>query len=222
MAGDQVRDCGSDQALTKRLLDAAHAAKVDTFVKAVVDSGFDLMKAQKALGWPKLECREIALLPQVVTEIERLRRRVRFELDMSEERLLEEVGLIAFVDPIDVFYPDGTMKPLDQIPERARRAIVEITRTNGKDSETIKAKMASKLDALKMLGSYFGTFIDRREVNGNVSISLSAVAQEFAGRGAPPPVAKYMADPDPAIIGEAKEVVAETVAADSDEGDFLS
>jgi hypothetical protein len=197
-------------------------AKEDAFLKALVDCKFNFDKVKKVLGWKACDIRDISARDRVVVEVERLRRRMKFELEITEEKLLNEVGLVAFVDPLDVFTPDGGMRRLDEMPEAARRAIVEIARSDTANGSSVKAKLASKLEALKMLGNYFGTFVERKEISGKVDISLSAIAQEFAGRGAPPPVADHVVATLPAIAVEEKvEAVTEEVVEEKVEADFL-
>ena len=45
------------------------------------------------------------------------------KLDISVERVIEELGRLAFFDPLEFWNEDGTAKPLHEISEDARRAI---------------------------------------------------------------------------------------------------
>ena len=89
--------------------------------------------------------------------------------EITVDRVLEEYAAIAFLDPQDIFNNDGTLKPLSEIPEQARRAIsgIEITeknvgtRTDPFMVDVTKIKIENKKGALDSIGKYLAMFIDR-------------------------------------------------------------
>ena len=46
------------------------------------------------------------------------------KLDISVERVIRELARVAFFDPLEFWNEDGTVKPLHEMSEDARRAIV--------------------------------------------------------------------------------------------------
>lgn len=82
-------------------------------------------------------------------------------VDLTADRVLEEIKHAAFLDPIDLFSDDGRLLPLKEMPERARRAISgieveEIYDGTGKDRQLIgylkKIKLVSKEGTLTLAG----------------------------------------------------------------------
>ncbi len=91
--------------------------------------------------------------------------------NVTARRVLRELAYIAFVDPIDLWRnaPDGsfTLRRLDEIPPRARRAIqsMQVRResmTDGEnpvvDVEQIEFHFHDKVKALGMLAKHLGLF----------------------------------------------------------------
>jgi hypothetical protein len=73
-------------------------------------------------------------------------------IGMAEEtRTMAEIICIAYLDPADIYEPNGEAKPLDQIPEHARRAIAGVTRIYDKQGNAIATtyKLADKNAALE-------------------------------------------------------------------------
>lgn len=100
--------------------------------------------------------------------------------EITQERILQEMACLAFYDP-SVFYDDnGNVKPLHEIPEKARRAIAGLdveelfewdTDDSGRRVARVrsgylkKIKVTSKEKALEMLGRYQKMFVDKTEVD---------------------------------------------------------
>ena len=84
-------------------------------------------RAAKAAGYSEksahvLGCR-LLKDPNVRSQIESSLEKVNAKLDISVERVIEELGRLAFFDPLEFWNEDGTAKPLHEISEDARRAI---------------------------------------------------------------------------------------------------
>lgn len=105
---------------------------------------------------------------------------------ISADRVLKELARIAFVDIGAIFNDDGSMKPLSEIDEDSRRAIVGIEVAALKDEDgdyagTIKKiKMADKKGALVDLGKHLGLFDQKVTVDAN-SDGLSLLIQAVQG-----------------------------------------
>jgi len=97
------------------------------------------------------------------------------KVELTAERILEEVKHAAFLDPLDLFSDDGKLLPLKQMPEAARRAIAgieveEIWSGTGKDRVQIgvlkKIKLVSKEGTLTLAGRHLKMFTDKQELSG--------------------------------------------------------
>jgi len=90
--------------------------------------------------------------------------------EIKQDRVLKEIALVAFLDPLDLFAANGTLLPLDQMPPEARRAIaglevVEIFEGTGKDKAWIgylkKIKLVSKEGTLTLAARHLGMLVDK-------------------------------------------------------------
>jgi hypothetical protein len=77
--------------------------------------------------------------------------------NVTEERIMKERCAIAFFNPRDIYYDDGTIKPLDEMPEHALRAISSIKthKITGGAVTITSLKLHDKLDALSQLGKMY-------------------------------------------------------------------
>jgi hypothetical protein len=101
--------------------------------------------------------------PQVKRKaLERMRELV------NPTRLLEELACLAYFDVRDLFRPDGSLKPINEMPEDARRAIMgfEVTKRNltagdGEQEDVVKVKLADKNKSVETLARVLGMLVDR-------------------------------------------------------------
>lgn len=102
--------------------------------------------------------------------------------ELSIERVLAELSAMAFLDPIDLFTSAGVLKPLEDIPESARRAItgIEIAKDgSGQESiDILKLKLADKKGSLELLARYLQMFVDKSEVKTESSVTFNMVYHE--------------------------------------------
>lgn len=84
------------------------------------------------------------------------------KLEITAERIIHELACIAFYDIEDIYDDQGNMKPLSEIPEDARRAIVSIDPA-GEFAK--KAKIEGKRGALQLLGQTMALFIEKKLVD---------------------------------------------------------
>ena len=74
---------------------------------------------------------------------------------ISIDRVLQELGLIAFADPRSLFDTDGKPLPVQHIPQSARRALASYALLpNG----GVKVRFFDKLQALDRLMRFHGLF----------------------------------------------------------------
>lgn len=97
--------------------------------------------------------------------------------DWALERVMHEVGLIAFSDLREAYNDDGSLKNIKDMPEHIARAIQAIDVdeiTDGRNrnviGQTKKLKLADKLKALELYGKQHGMFRERVEHSGTVSL----------------------------------------------------
>lgn len=103
------------------------------------------------------------------------------KVELTAEQVLRELKTAAFLDPIALFAADGTLLPLSEMPEAARRAIAgleveEIFEGSGKDRVWIgrlrKIKLVSKEGTLTLAGRHLGMFRDKVELTGKDGADL--------------------------------------------------
>jgi phage terminase small subunit len=91
------------------------------------------------------------------------------EADVSAQRVLKEVERIAFADIVDAFNPDGSLRPVLEIPEDFRRALASIRRRllyarDGQQRQLIgvsySLRLLNKVHALELLGKYLKLWTD--------------------------------------------------------------
>ena len=102
------------------------------------------------------------------------------KLEISAQRVLEELAKLAFYDPGDFFETDGSLKGIKELDADTRRAIagLEVTElfegkdvADGPQQKTVygllkKIKLTDKRAALELLGKYLKLFTDRSEISG--------------------------------------------------------
>jgi phage terminase small subunit len=141
----------------------------------------DLNATQAAIraGYSAKTARQVAAenltKPDIQTEVSRLidERAARNKIDA--DTVLGELLRIARADIGQAFNPDGSLKPLADMPEEIRRAIsgvdvFEEFAGRGEDREQIgftkKIRFWDKVKALEMLGRHLRMFSDRVELTG--------------------------------------------------------
>jgi len=112
--------------------------------------------------------------PWVARELQKKRKYLMRKMDISEERVLQEIACLAFLDIADLLNEDGSLRKISEIPEEARRAMAglelsELYEGSGDGRANVgvlkKLKLESKSKALEMLGRYHAIFTDKTEVD---------------------------------------------------------
>jgi phage terminase small subunit len=113
-------------------------------------------------------------------------------LDISGERILQELAYVAFLDPRKLFTPGGELRPITELDEDTARAIAGLDHEKlfehfGKGQakrvgNTVKVKLADKIRALQLLGQYHKLFTEKVEVTA--SEDLAALIAEGRRRAA--------------------------------------
>lgn len=100
------------------------------------------------------------------------------KLGVDKLRILQELALIAFSNPKDIWLVDeetGEIRfDLSKLTRDTASAISEITQTEtnvkGMKLKTTKVKQIEKLTALQLLGKHLGMFSDKVQVEGKLSL----------------------------------------------------
>lgn len=149
-------------------------------------------RAAIAAGYSENSAQEQAsqLLSKLIVQrkVQRLLSERASRLDIKGERVLEQLANLAFYDVRSLFNADGTMKEITELDDRTAAAIsgVEYEKlyehyAKGQSrpiGNIAKVKLASKLEALKLLGNYLKMFSEQV----NVTVTLSDKVREVQER----------------------------------------
>lgn len=93
------------------------------------------------------------------------RQNIRAADVITEERILEEVGAIAFSDPRQMFDKDGRLLDPPEWPDGVARSVASfrVRATNEGKARIVDVKLIDKTASLKMLGQEHRMFADRVE-----------------------------------------------------------
>lgn len=129
-------------------------------------------RSAKAAGFSVKTAKEQAVWlldqPLIQAEINELNEKRSKRLEVSADRVLEELAKIAFVDATTIFDVDEkgnftfTGKLSDLSPEE-RACIAEVTQTKTVGGGSIKVKLHDKLSALEKIGKHLKLFTDVTE-----------------------------------------------------------
>jgi phage terminase small subunit len=100
------------------------------------------------------------------------------KVGITAERVLQEMGRLAFSDVSRLFTPEGTLKPLSQLTadDSACIAGLEVIIKNaeagdGHTDKVHKIKVWDKSKNLEMLGKHFGLFVEKVEHSGGIVLT---------------------------------------------------
>lgn len=126
------------------------------------------------------------------------KRDIRDEIDrrLAERRAQNKITVagvenmlrdLAEVEPLDIWDEEGRIRPLQDIPPHARRAIKAIKRKSkenfitGEEEVTLEIELWDKKGAIELLGKFKKMFTDKVElsgkVEGKVSFSINGVVK---------------------------------------------
>jgi len=92
-------------------------------------------------------------------------------LEISQERVLNEIARVAFGDVRSLFNEDGSLKLISELDDDAARSIagfdvVVKSLGDGEVEHVAKVKSADKMRGLEMLGKYLALFTEKHEHSG--------------------------------------------------------
>jgi phage terminase small subunit len=122
---------------------------------------------------------------EIRSRIEKANDKVNAKLDLTVERVKQEIARLAYYDPQAFWNENGTAKPIHEIDEDARRAIcgfetAELFTGSGEDRATAgyikKFKLADKPRALELAARHLKMLTDKVEFSGADEIVRRLVA----------------------------------------------
>lgn len=130
-------------------------------------------KAAKAAGYSKRSASttasELLTYPKVSEGINRELERRTVKFDLSADEVLEEIRALAFVNLRGAFAEDGSLLPLQEMPENVSKALQSVETdelfagrgvSRVKIGRTRKVKIADKIRALELLAKHFKLLSD--------------------------------------------------------------
>lgn len=112
----------------------------------------------------------------IIEYINQQKEQLANKMEITQERVLQEMARIAFADIRKLYNDYGGLKSIQDLDDDVASIITGIEVTEefegyGQDREQIgytkKIKMADKTKALDMLGKYFGMFKEKVEINSD-------------------------------------------------------
>lgn len=105
---------------------------------------------------------------RVKAYIAELREKLNTKLEITAEKVIQEIAKIAFFDPSKLYNDDGTVKELSELDDNTRAVISEcglVGVGKGITAEVIRyMKTYDKQKALDQLGRHLGMFTDNTKI----------------------------------------------------------
>ena len=105
--------------------------------------------------------------PRVQAVIAKKKTKIMAKLELSAEKVLQEIGRLAFLDPRRFFSPDGKLKPVTELDDDVAVALasMDVTEFYGEGDAPAgvvkKIRFADKTKNLELLGKHFELFTER-------------------------------------------------------------
>jgi len=148
-------------------------------------------KAAIAAGYSEKSARsqasKLLAIPEIQDRIDELNQERQARVQITTDMVLGELLKIARTDIGQAFDENGSLKPLNQIPEDVRRAIqaIEVDELfEGQGIErsqvglTKKIKFWDKVKSLELLGKHLKLFTERHEVQHNLTLEQLVAASQ--------------------------------------------
>lgn len=120
------------------------------------------------------------------------------KLEVTADRIIEELAKLAFFDPRAIWNEDGSLKPVREWDDNAAAALAGVEHeklfqhfAKGQAEHigtTTKVKLLARTEALRMLGQYRKLFTEKVEVTGDDALiaALSSGRKRVHGNGDKP------------------------------------
>lgn len=138
-------------------------------------------RARPDIGYntARTEGSKLLAKPNIQQHIYELNEERKRAIKIDSEFVLNELYRIASTDVIGLFNDDGSIKPIQEIPEDLRRAVssvevLEYFEGYGEDREQVgiikKIRLWSKDSSLDKLGKHLKLFTEKRELSASKSL----------------------------------------------------
>jgi phage terminase small subunit len=183
------------QDLAQEFLDRMVAARREAESRFVDEYMLDLNGTQAVLrSFPEMNVQTASRKAWALLQ----KRDIRDEIDRrcAERRASNRMTVagienmlrdLAEVEPLDIWDEQGNIRPLQDIPPHARRAIKSIKRKSkenyitGEEEITLEIELWDKKGAIELLGKYKKMFTDKVELSGRlegkISFSINGVVK---------------------------------------------
>lgn len=141
--------------------------------------------------FPDRGAHQLILKPAVQKAIQAAIARRGRRVNVTQDRVVEELARIAFLDIRDFYDTDGNLREIHALPESAAAALrgmdvaIEPGGEDGKAPTRVrKIRMADKVRALELLGRHMGMFDDRLKVtmDGDLAVRMERIEGRRASR----------------------------------------
>lgn len=166
------------------------AARIAAFVEAYVRTLNSAHAARIAGYAPKASAirgAELLRRPAVLQAIRMRREELAERFAVNTENTIAALASTAFFDPIDFFDENGSLRSLDQVPQRTRQALAsfKVRRVRGRngepDEEIVEIRFLDRGAAIERLMKHLGLFEkDNRQRPDAVAELLAHIAEHGA------------------------------------------
>ncbi len=102
---------------------------------------------------------------------------------ISKQRILDEEGTIAFIDPKDIFDENGAIKDIKDLPEAVRRAIKKVTEQTVAGMRTVRFEFYDKGKALDRLEKCLKMQSEGVTIDGGLTLTMIIKSVDGKNRG---------------------------------------
>lgn len=122
------------------------------------------IRAGYAAASASVTAAKLLVIPKIKARIAEIRANASAKTGISLERILDQLGAMAHVDPAEMYHPTtGDLLPIHQMPEHVRRCIqsIEVDEINVNGivmGQTKKIKLAPREKAADMIMKHLGEY----------------------------------------------------------------
>lgn len=159
--------------------------KQSQFVAEYIANGMNATKAAIAAGYSAKTAQEQGsrLLSNVMVSaaIEEKTNRILGKLEITAEKVLQEIAKMAFLDPRRLFASDGSLVPIHELDDHTAASVAglevnELFEGSGEQKHAYglckKIKIADKGQNLERLGRHLKLFTDKVEVDDHLTVVI--------------------------------------------------
>ena len=146
-------------------------------------NGFNGTRAAVSAGYAKRSARvegaRLLAKPGIAGAIAAKNGKRLATLEITADRVLQEIAKLAFLDPRKLFNADGSLVPIHELDDKTAMSIAglevnELFEGDGEQKHAYglqkRVKIADKGQSLERLGRYLKLFTDKQEHSGDVRI----------------------------------------------------